>query len=59
MSLKTNAISEQIKESVCKFYLDNKTKCDFHYSCAESKNISNIYENITQTSHKDFQRKTL
>lgn len=47
MSLKTNTISEQIKESVCKFYLDNKTKCDFHYSCAESKNISNIYENIS------------
>lgn len=48
MSLKTNAISEQIKESVCKFYLDNKSKCDFHYSCAESETISNIYESISK-----------
>lgn len=43
-NLKTS--DEQIKESVCKFYLDNKDICDLNYSNARNANIGKIYENI-------------
>lgn len=39
MGKKINETLEHIKESVCKFYLDNKLECDFHYSNAENKKI--------------------
>lgn len=35
----------ELKEAVCKFYLNNKTDCDSIYLNAE-KNIGKIYENI-------------
>lgn len=48
MGKKINETLEHIKESVCKFYLDNKLECDFHYSNAENKKIGEIYEKIEE-----------
>lgn len=47
MKKKANEKIDCIKESVCKFYIENKTNCDFHYYNAESKCIGEIYEKIT------------
>lgn len=37
---------EQLKEEICKFYLDHKNECDSHYIYSESKNIGNIYDDV-------------
>lgn len=36
-----------IEESVCKFYLENKDFCNTYYDEAESADISNIYEAVS------------
>lgn len=38
---------DNIKESVCKFYLDNKNQCNTCYYNAESKDFVNFYHVIT------------
>lgn len=38
---------DKLKEEICQFYLNHKTKCDIHYNNAESKDIGKIYENVT------------
>lgn len=37
---------EQVKESVCRFYMENKDACDMNYNNAENANIGKIYDEI-------------
>ncbi len=37
---------EEVKKSVCKFYLDNRDECDSNYFNAENMNIGKIYMDI-------------
>ena len=48
MSIKTS--EEQVKESVCNFYLNNKSSCDINYANATGKNIGKLYEDIVDTN---------
>lgn len=50
MSIRIKTSEEQVKESVCSFYINNKSKCDINYANATSKNIGKIYEDIVDTN---------
>lgn len=37
---------EETKESICKFYLDNKEECDLYYFNAEKTELGEFYEDV-------------
>lgn len=48
MKKSINQINENIAENICKFFLDNRKKCNTYYEYAENPEIGNIYTDINK-----------
>lgn len=48
MKKTVNLINKKITENICKFFLDNRKKCNTYYGYAENSEIGNIYMDINE-----------